>query len=127
EMTSKLEKALDEVIDVYHKYSEKRPNSDDFLQKHEFRQLLKQHAKSFLKCTLPYGQTEEEYIEDLFQKADKNRNGYLHFEEFVTTLAKLAIHAHNISHEPCDETPGKPGDGQGQGHGHGHGHGHGPN
>ncbi|KAM9114397.1 protein S100-A7-like isoform 1-T3 [Pangshura tecta] len=118
-MTSKLENALDDIIEVYHKYSEQRPNSDDFLQKHEFKQLLKHHAKSFLKCTLPYGMTEDEYIEDLFKKADKNRNGYLHFEEFVTTLAKLAIHAHNISHEPCDETPGKDG--------HGHGHGHGPN
>ncbi|XP_005280676.1 protein S100-A7 [Chrysemys picta bellii] len=119
--TSKLETALNDVIDVYHEYSEKRPNSDDFLQKQEFKQLLKQHAKSFLACTIPRGKTEDEYIEDLFKKTDKNKNGQLHFEEFVTTLAKLAIHAHDLSHGACDEGSGKPGDG------HGHGHGHGPN
>ncbi|KAM7138444.1 protein S100-A7-like [Macrochelys suwanniensis] len=120
-MTSKLEKALDDVIEVYHKYSEKKPDSDDFLQKHEFKQLVKQHAKSFLKCTLPRGKTEDEYIEDLFKKADKNRNGFLHFEEFCSVLASLAIHAHNSSHVPCDPASGKTGEG------HGHGHGHGPN
>ncbi|CAM5174626.1 unnamed protein product [Eretmochelys imbricata] len=113
-MTSNLEKALNDIIEVYHKYSESQCSEDDYLQKDEFKKLLKKEANSFLKCTLPYGMKEDDYIEDLFQKANKNKNEYLHFEEFVTTLAKLAIHAHNMSH-----TAVKQGEEQGQGHVHG--------
>ncbi|CAM5123901.1 unnamed protein product [Natator depressus] len=113
-MTTKLEKALNDIIEVYHEYSESECSEDDYLQKDEFKNLLKKEANSFLRCTVPYGGDENKYIEDLFQKANKDKNACLHFEEFVTTLAKLAIHAHNMSHKGVKQS-----EGQGQGHAHG--------
>ncbi|XP_027685838.2 protein S100-A8 [Chelonia mydas] len=112
-MTTKLEKALNDIIEVYHEYSESECN-DDYLQKDEFKKLLKKEANSFLCYTVPRPGDEEKYIDNLFQKANKDKNEHLHFEEFVTTLAKLAIHAHNMSHKGVKQS-----EGQGQGHAHG--------
>lgn len=64
----------------------------------------------------------DDYINQLFAKADKNHDGRLKFTEFLTTLNLAAIDAHKRSHEPTG--------GQGPhpvgGHDHGHDHGHGP-
>lgn len=51
-MKTDLELALECAVDVYHHYAIKNP-LDDYLDKTEFSQLLKETAKPFLQNTLP--------------------------------------------------------------------------
>uniref|UniRef100_A0A7M4F5V1 EF-hand domain-containing protein n=1 Tax=Crocodylus porosus TaxID=8502 RepID=A0A7M4F5V1_CROPO len=83
---------LECIVNIYHQYAFRHP-MDDYLQKNEFKKLLKEQAK---------------YLESLFRKADVNRDGRIKFTEFLITLASVAIDVHNTSHKP--------------GHGHGHSH-----
>ncbi|XP_041876722.1 protein S100-A9-like [Corvus kubaryi] len=113
-MKTDLELALECAINIYHQYAMRRP-IDDYLSKNEFSKLLKETAQPFLQNTLPPNTTTDNYINQLFTKADANHDGRLKFTEFMTTLSLVAIDAHNRSHE-----------GPGHGHDHGHDHGHGP-
>ncbi|XP_019379412.1 PREDICTED: protein S100-A7-like [Gavialis gangeticus] len=104
---TQLEKELDCIVNIYHQYSFRHP-MDDYLQKAEFKKLLREQASDFLKHTKPPNVTMEEYLDNLFKKADVNRDGRVKFTEFLITLASVAIDVHNTSHKP--------------GHGHGHSH-----
>ncbi|XP_009999834.1 PREDICTED: protein S100-A7-like [Chaetura pelagica] len=106
-MKTDLELALECVINVYHQYAIRNP-MDDYLSKPEFSELLKENAKPFLHDTLPPNTTTDDYIKQLFTKADANRDGRLKFTEFLTTLNGVFIDAHKRSHH----------------HGHDHGHDH---
>ncbi|XP_006031077.3 protein S100-A9-like, partial [Alligator sinensis] len=113
---TQLEKELDCIINIYHQYSFRNP-MDDYLQKNEFKKLLREQAADFLKNTKPPKIPLEQYLEILFEKADKNHDGHIKFTEFLTTLARIAIDVHDSSHK---DVPG-----HGHGHSHdGHGHGH---
>ncbi|KAM6309382.1 protein S100-A12-like [Podargus strigoides] len=121
-MKTDLELALECAINIYHQYAIKRP-IDDYLSKSEFSQLLKENAKPFLHNTLPPNMSIDDYISRLFSKADSNHDGRLKFTEFLTTLNRVVIDAHNRSHE---HPHGGHGHDHGHDHDHGHGHGHGP-
>ncbi|XP_014816950.1 PREDICTED: protein S100-A7-like [Calidris pugnax] len=111
-MKTDLELALECIINIYHQYAVKKP-IDDYLSKDEFSELLKKNAKPFLHNTSPPNTPVDDYIANLFKKADRNRDGRLKFTEFLTTLNLVVIDAHNKSHHP-------------HGHDHGHDHSHGP-
>ncbi|XP_074020488.1 protein S100-A12-like [Numenius arquata] len=119
-MKTDLELALECAIDIYHQYAVKRP-IDDYLSKDEFSELLKENAKPFLHNTIPPNTSVDNYIEKLFEKADRNRDGRLKFTEFLTTLNLVVIDAHNRSHQSHKNHPN-----DGHGHDHSHDHGHGP-
>ncbi|XP_010214776.1 PREDICTED: protein S100-A12-like [Tinamus guttatus] len=110
-MKTDLELALDCAVNVYHQYALRKP-LDDYLSRGEFKALLKDTAKPFLDNTKPPGLSVEAYIEQLFTKADKNRDGRLKFTEFLSTLSLMAMDAHKRSHEDPKEP----------GHDHDHGH-----
>ncbi|XP_021232456.1 protein S100-A9-like [Numida meleagris] len=116
-MKTDLELALECAINIYHHYAIRNP-LDDYLSRSEFAALLKESAKPFLTDTVPPNTSVDDYIKQLFAKADKNHDGRLKFTEFLTTLNLVAIDAHNRSHK-------QPGD-HGHSHDHGHGHSHGP-
>ncbi|XP_068778177.1 protein S100-A12-like [Struthio camelus] len=109
-MKTDLELALECAINIYHQYAIKKP-LDDYLDKGEFRALLVENAKPFLTNTKPAGLSVDAYIDQLFAKADRNRNGRLKFTEFLTTLTLIVIEAHKRSHQHPNEP--------GQGHSHG--------
>ncbi|XP_042296504.1 protein S100-A9-like [Sceloporus undulatus] len=112
-MKTDLEKALDCMVNIFHQYCILNP-IDDYLQMKEFEKLLKEQAQPFLKNTLPPNVTENAYIKQLFQKADKNKDGKLKFTEFMVVVGAALIEAHKRSHDLSE------------GHGHGHGHSHSP-
>ncbi|XP_016159506.1 PREDICTED: protein S100-A9-like isoform X2 [Ficedula albicollis] len=113
-MRTDLELALECAVNVYHRYALQRP-LDDFLSRSEFSKLLKEEAEPFLRNTAPPNTSTDTYINQLFTKADANRDGRLKFTEFLSTLSLVAIDAHNRSHQ---------GSGGDHGHDHDHGHGH---
>ncbi|XP_010177864.1 PREDICTED: protein S100-A7-like [Mesitornis unicolor] len=108
-MKTDLELALECIVNLYHKYALKYP-LDDYLSKPEFSQMLKETAKPFLQSTLPPKTSIDDYISQLFSKADHNHDGRLKFTEFLSTLSLVFIDGHNRSHQPIGD------------HGHDHGH-----
>uniref|UniRef100_A0A8C6YN11 Protein S100-A9-like n=1 Tax=Nothoprocta perdicaria TaxID=30464 RepID=A0A8C6YN11_NOTPE len=121
-MKTDLELALECAVNVYHQYALKKP-LDDYLDRGEFKALLKDTAKPFLDNTTPVrpGLSADAYMEQLFSKADSNHDGRLKFTEFLSTLMLVVMEAHKRSHKD----PNEPGHGHGHSHDHGHGHGHG--
>ncbi|KAM6234334.1 protein S100-A7-like [Porphyrio hochstetteri] len=117
-MKSNLELALECAVNIYHRYALKHP-IDDYLSRSEFSLLLKENAQPFLHRTVPPNVPVNDYINNLFAKADRNRDGRLKFTEFLTTLTRIAIDAHKEFHH-------HEGTHQGHDHGHDHGHEHGP-
>ncbi|XP_061872415.1 protein S100-A12-like [Colius striatus] len=113
-MKTDLELALECVVNIYHQYAIKWP-IDDYLSKGEFSELLKETAKHFLYNTAPPNVPVDDYIKQLFTKADANHDGRLKFTEFLTTLNLIVCDAHNRSHQH-----------PGASHSHSHDHGHGP-
>ncbi|XP_008947931.1 PREDICTED: protein S100-A9-like [Merops nubicus] len=127
-MKTDLELALECAINIYHQHAIKNP-IDDYLDKTEFSELLKENAKPFLHDTAPPNMSIDDYIGKLFAKADKNHDGRLKFTEFLTTLNLIVIDAHNRSHKHPDGGDGHShdhGHGHDHDHGHSHDHGHGP-
>ncbi|XP_063002063.1 protein S100-A9-like [Elgaria multicarinata webbii] len=117
-MKTQLEKALECVVDIYHRYCILDPQ-DDFLQFKEFRKLMKEQAQPFIKDTKPSNLDEEAYIKQLFQQADTDQNNCLKFTEFLYVFGEALNDTHNRSHDL----------GEDHGHSHGppgHSHGHGP-
>ncbi|XP_069734674.1 protein S100-A12-like [Phaenicophaeus curvirostris] len=112
-MKSDLELALECMVNIYHEYAPKDRPIDDYLNKREFSDLMRNNAQAFLADTRPPNTSEEDYIEKLFARADSDHDGCLRFTEFLTTLNLVYIDAHNRSHKHSDV-----------GHGHGHDHGH---
>ncbi|KAL8184602.1 UNVERIFIED_CONTAM: hypothetical protein K2H54_021602 [Gekko kuhli] len=121
-MKTKLEQALECVVNVYHQYCILDP-VDDYLHLREFRKMMKEQAQPFLQNTIPPNLDQNGYIEALFQRADRDRNGYLKFTECLWVLGAALDEAHERSHA-FDEDEKTSGHGHGHSHGHGHGHSH---
>nr|XP_056709831.1 protein S100-A7-like [Euleptes europaea] len=113
-MKTKLEQAFECVVNVYHQYCILNP-SDDYLQLKEFQKLMKEQAQPFLKDTAPPNMSQDAYIKQIFQKADKDKNNYLKFTEFLYVFVGTLEDAHNRAHD-LGEDPSK----SGGGHSHSH-------
>ncbi|XP_010142944.1 PREDICTED: protein S100-A8-like [Buceros rhinoceros silvestris] len=113
-MKTDLELALECFVNVYHQHAIKNP-IDNYLNKSEFSDLLKKEAKPFLHHTTPPNTPVDEYIAELFAKADKNHDGRLKFTEFLTILCCIFNEAHERFHKHPDDS-----------HSHDDDHGHGP-
>ncbi|XP_065509910.1 protein S100-A9-like [Caloenas nicobarica] len=124
-MKTDLELALECIVNIYHQYAVKSIPIDDYLNRTEFSQLLKENAEPFLHRTMTPNLSIDNYISQLFSRADKNRDGRLKFTEFLTTLSGVVIDAHERFHEYQKRNKQQPEAGQDHGHGHGHDHGHG--
>ncbi|XP_015269604.1 PREDICTED: protein S100-A12-like [Gekko japonicus] len=122
-MKTKMEQAMECVVNVYHQYCILDP-VDDYLHPKEFQKLMKEQAQPFLKNTMPPSDDQNSYIEKLFQQADKDKNGYLKFTEWLYVIGKTLNEAHERSHNLDDDDSKTPGHGHGHSHGPGHGHGH---
>ncbi|XP_074837375.1 protein S100-A7-like [Carettochelys insculpta] len=95
-MASDLEGAVNSIIDIYRSYTKDL----DCLDREGFENLMKDHASHFLADTCPSDTTVEECISHLFDDTDKDGDGCIHFNEFCSTVAMVAIHAHDHTHLP---------------------------
>ncbi|XP_009556433.1 protein S100-A7-like isoform X2 [Cuculus canorus] len=105
-MKSDLELALECIINIYHRYAPKDYPMDDYLNKREFTDLMKNNAQTFLTDTRPPNSSVEDYIDKLFARADSNHDGRLKFTEFLNTMSLIYIDAHNRSHKHSDAVHG---------------------
>ncbi|XP_077180372.1 protein S100-A12-like [Paroedura picta] len=121
-MKTKLEQAMVCVVDIFHQYCLLK-KIDDNLQFKEFRKLMQEQGQQFMNDTMPPNLDQEAYIKQLFQEADKNKDGNVKFTEFLCTFARFLDNAHHRSHN-LDEGEKTSGHGHGHAHGHGHGHSH---
>nr|XP_056709492.1 protein S100-A9-like [Euleptes europaea] len=104
-MNTQLEQAFECVVNVYHQYCILDP-VDDYLHLNEFQMLMKEQAQPFLRDTKPPYLSENEFIRQLFQQADRDQNNYLKFTEFLLVFAALLNDAHDKSHDVGGDSSG---------------------
>ncbi|KAG6923790.1 protein MRP-126-like [Chelydra serpentina] len=90
---SELEKALETVISVFHKFS-KRVGHFDTLTKGELKQLIDKQLVNYLKHV-----KNQVSIDVLFKDLDKNRDQQLSFAEFMVLITRVTIACHDHMHE----------------------------
>ncbi|XP_063002114.1 protein S100-A12-like [Elgaria multicarinata webbii] len=90
---TQLEAALETIINVFHQYSV-RDGHFDTLSEKEMAELMKKELPNFLK-----DKNNPKAIDEMFNDLDKNKNGEVSFEEYLTLLSRVLI----TSNEPNDE------------------------
>ncbi|XP_008509030.2 protein S100-A8-like [Equus asinus] len=88
-MLTDLEKAMDSLIDVYHKYS---------LVKGNYHAVYKDDLKKLLETECPQ-YTKEKNADAWFKELDFTADGAINFEEFLILVIKVALAAHEASHQ----------------------------
>ncbi|XP_069427600.1 protein S100-A7 isoform X2 [Ovis canadensis] len=88
---SQLEQAISALIDLFHKHS----GPDDTIEKEALLQLLKDNFPNFLSACEKRGR---DYLSNIFEKKDKNKDQKIDFSEFLSLLADIASDYHNHSH-----------------------------
>ncbi|XP_008062096.1 protein S100-A7-like [Carlito syrichta] len=90
------EKSLMEMINMFHKYT--RP--DDTMDK---QGLLKMMKESFPNLLSDCDKKGKDYLANLFEKKDKNKDQKIDFSEYLSLMGDIAVGYHNQSHgaPPC--------------------------
>ncbi|KAB0359263.1 hypothetical protein FD754_003419 [Muntiacus muntjak] len=88
---SELEQAITALIKLFHTYS----GRDDTIKKEPLLQLLKENFPNFLSACEKRGR---DYLSNIFDKKDKNKDHQIDFSEFLSLLADIATDYHNHSH-----------------------------
>nr|XP_004454079.2 protein S100-A7-like [Dasypus novemcinctus] len=94
--TTQAEKAMIGIIFVFHRYT----GDDDMIDKTVLMKMMKENFPNFLNACSKRG---TDYLENAFEKKDKNGDKKIEFPEFLSLLADIAIDFHNQSHgaAPC--------------------------
>ena len=88
-MPSELEKALSNLIDVYHNYSNIQGNHHA-LYKNDFKKMVTTECPQFVQNI---------NIENLFRELDINSDNAINFEEFLAMVIKVGVASHKDSHK----------------------------
>uniref|UniRef100_A0A8C6DYC0 Protein S100 n=1 Tax=Moschus moschiferus TaxID=68415 RepID=A0A8C6DYC0_MOSMO len=88
---SQLEQSIIDLIDLFHKHS----GRDDTIEKEALLQLLKENFPNFLSACEKRGR---DYLSNIFNKKDKNKDQKIDFSEFLSLLADIATDYHEHSH-----------------------------
>ncbi|XP_037355450.1 protein S100-A7-like isoform X1 [Talpa occidentalis] len=90
------EKAIQGTIDLFHKYSGEK----DTIDKPGLMKLMKENFPTFLAACDKKG---TDYLANVFEKKDQNKDSKIEFSEFLSLLGDLAIDYHKQSHggEAC--------------------------
>ncbi|KAB0385533.1 hypothetical protein FD755_000489 [Muntiacus reevesi] len=83
---SELEQAMTDLIKLFHTYS----GRDDTIEKEALLQLLKENFPNFLSACEQRGR---DYLSNIFEKKDKNKDQKTDFSEF--------LHNHSLGAELC--------------------------
>ncbi|OWK05290.1 S100A7 [Cervus elaphus hippelaphus] len=81
--SSQLEQAITALIKLFHTYS----GSDDTIKKDSLLQLLKENFPNFLSACEQRGR---DYLSNIFEEKDKNKDQKIDFSEFLSLLADIA-------------------------------------
>ncbi|XP_048008882.1 protein S100-A1-like [Megalobrama amblycephala] len=84
-MPSDLERAMETLIMVFHRYAGKE-GSDVSLSRKELKQLMETELSSFLKS-----QKDPAAVDRIMKDLDATGDGEVNFEEFVSLVVGLSI------------------------------------
>ncbi|MBN3317659.1 S10AA protein, partial [Atractosteus spatula] len=84
-MPSDLERTMETLITVFHRYADKDGDSST-LSKRELKELMEKELSSFLKS-----QKDPGAIDKIMRDLDQNGDGQVSFEEFVSLVVGLSI------------------------------------
>ncbi|XP_012684364.1 protein S100-A10a [Clupea harengus] len=84
-MPSDLEKAMESMIMVFHKYASKEGVSNTLSRK-ELKDLMENELAGFLKS-----QKDPATVDKIMKDLDANGDGQVSFEEFVSLVVGLSI------------------------------------
>ncbi|XP_069041624.1 uncharacterized protein [Lepisosteus oculatus] len=84
-MPSDLERTMETLITVFHRYADKDGDSNT-LSKRELKELMEKELSSFLKS-----QKDPGAIDKIMRDLDQNGDGQVSFEEFVSLVVGLSI------------------------------------
>ncbi|KAI4877878.1 hypothetical protein NFI96_033319 [Prochilodus magdalenae] len=84
-MPSDLERSMETLITVFHRYASKEGNSNS-LSRRELRQLMEAELPTFLKA-----QKDPAAVDKIMKDLDANGDGEVNFEEFVALVVGLSI------------------------------------
>ncbi|EHA97924.1 Protein S100-A8, partial [Heterocephalus glaber] len=90
---TEMEKALNQVIEVYHKYSTAQGNHHA-LYKSDLKKLLTTDSAS-----LPFPPSQKKTATTWFKQLDINEDGAINFQEFLPLVIKVSLRAHEESHK----------------------------
>ncbi|KAM7318380.1 protein S100-A8 [Alexandromys fortis] len=88
-MLSELEKSLENMVEVYHKYSLLKGNNHA-LYKDDFKKLVTTECPHYM---------EKKNVETVFKELDINQDNAINFEEYLVLLVKMGVAAHADSHK----------------------------
>nr|AAA41637.1 intracellular calcium-binding protein [Rattus norvegicus] len=88
-MATELEKALSNVIEVYHNYSGIKGNHHA-LYRDDFRKMVTTECPQFV---------QNKNTESLFKELDVNSDNAINFEEFLALVIRVGVAAHKDSHK----------------------------
>lgn len=84
-MPSDLEKAMESMIMVFHKYATKDGDTNSLSRK-ELKELMENELAGFLKS-----QKDPGTVDKIMRDLDANGDGQVNFEEFVSLVVGLSI------------------------------------
>ncbi|KAJ8290004.1 hypothetical protein GJAV_G00007640 [Gymnothorax javanicus] len=84
-MPSDLERAMESLITVFHRYASKDGNTAS-LTRSEVKELMETELSGFLKC-----QKDPAAVDNIMKGLDSNSDGVVDFEEFVSLITGLSI------------------------------------
>ncbi|XP_055471627.1 protein S100-A8-like [Psammomys obesus] len=88
-MLSELEKAVVNIIEVYHNYSKLQGNHHA-LYKEDLKKLLNTECPQYVK---------NKNAKTLFETLDINEDKAVNFEEYLALMIKMGVEAHRDSHK----------------------------
>ncbi|XP_052000489.1 protein S100-A10b [Xyrauchen texanus] len=100
-MPSDLERAMETLIVVFHRYADKEGSSATLSRK-ELKQLMETELSSFLKS-----QRDPAAVDKILKDLDSNGDGEVNFEEFVALVVGLSIACEQIYQMKQKQTAGQ--------------------
>ncbi|ERE90689.1 protein S100-A8 [Cricetulus griseus] len=88
-MPSELETALENIVTVYHRYSEMKGNHHA-LYRDDLQKLVTTECPQYM---------QKKNAEALFKELDINQDNAVNFEEFLVLMIKIGVEAHKESHK----------------------------
>ncbi|KAM7421576.1 hypothetical protein PAMA_015624 [Pampus argenteus] len=92
---SKLEKAIEGLITVFHSYSSKEGDKYK-LSKAELKTLLHEELSDFMACC-----NDPAVIDKIMTDLDENGDQELDFQEFVVLVAALTVACNDFFEDSC--------------------------
>ncbi|KAM7318377.1 hypothetical protein ACRRTK_023114 [Alexandromys fortis] len=86
---SQMEQAMETIVKTFHWHSGKKGDPDS-LSRDEFKQLVNEDMSNILKKE----KKDEKAMNHMMEDFDRNKDGYLDFDEFVALLGKILIKNH---------------------------------